>query len=244
MAAITGWMALTFDDGPSVHRPATLRTLRAAGVPATFFDVGLRVAANPQFAGFQARQGHLVLNHTWSHPRLTGLTADRIGGQLRRTEDAFREAGAPIPFPLLRPPFGEVDAGVAAALTALGYHWVNWDVVGADWDVATTAGHIRDTVTAAFRPGLVILVHDGTIDSAAGPAATEALPEIIAEAHRQGYRFGVLDPDGAVVPAAHRDSGEPIPGITAPVPYLPMAAHSAGLEPPAPSVTVDPAAEL
>src|SRR4051812_32839485 len=68
------WMAVTFDDGPSHYRTATLRTLRSKHVPATFFDVGMRVAANPQFAGFEAREGHLVLNHTWSHPRLTTLT--------------------------------------------------------------------------------------------------------------------------------------------------------------------------
>ena len=48
------WMALTFDDGPSYYRTQTLRTLRAKRVPATFFDVGMRVHANPQFAGFEA----------------------------------------------------------------------------------------------------------------------------------------------------------------------------------------------
>ena len=31
-----GWMALTFDDGPSHYRTQTLRTLRAKRVPATF----------------------------------------------------------------------------------------------------------------------------------------------------------------------------------------------------------------
>src|SRR4051812_3220043 len=69
-----GWMALTFDAGPSYSRTRTLRTLRAARVPAPFFDVGMRVAANSQLSAFEAREGHLVLNHTWSHPHLPALT--------------------------------------------------------------------------------------------------------------------------------------------------------------------------
>src|SRR4051794_38364850 len=38
------WMALTFDDGPSHYRTETLQALRRKHVPATFFDVGMRVA--------------------------------------------------------------------------------------------------------------------------------------------------------------------------------------------------------
>src|SRR4051794_21215930 len=88
----TQWMALTFDDGPSFYRTQTLRTLRAKRVPATFFDVGMRVAANPQFAQFEARQGHLVLNHTWSHPHLSALTAPQIDSQVVRTQEVLRKA--------------------------------------------------------------------------------------------------------------------------------------------------------
>ena len=114
------WMALTFDDGPSHYRTQTLRTLRRTQVPATFFDVGMRVAANPQFAQFEAREGHLVLNHTWSHPHLPALTPAQVRRQVLRTQRVLRQAGAPMPFKLLRPPFGDVDAAVDAQLTRLG----------------------------------------------------------------------------------------------------------------------------
>ena len=175
-------MALTFDDGPSHYRTQTLRTLRRTHVPATFFDVGMRVAANPQFAQFEAREGHLVLNHTWSHPHLPTLTPAQVRRQVLRTQRVLRKAGAPMPFKLLRPPFGDVDAAVDAQLTRLGYHHVNWDVVATDWDVATTSAEIRDTIVKAFRPGLVILMHDGAIDSANGPADEAALPQVIQRA--------------------------------------------------------------
>jgi peptidoglycan/xylan/chitin deacetylase (PgdA/CDA1 family) len=239
-----GWMALTFDDGPSHYRTPTLRTLRAARVPVTFFDVGMRVAANPQFATFEAGEGHLVLNHTWSHPHLPTLTAAQVESQVLRTQEVLRKAGAPMPFKLLRPPFGDVDATVDAELTSLGYHHVNWDVVATDWDVATTGAEIRDTIVAAFRPGLVILMHDGAIDSANGPADEAALPQIIDRARQLGYCFGQLSTVGTVVPARYRGSHAPIPEVINPVPYLPLGSSSGGQLPPQPYVIVDPASQL
>ncbi|HYJ74318.1 MAG TPA: polysaccharide deacetylase family protein [Kineosporiaceae bacterium] len=238
------WMALTFDDGPSHYRTQTLRTLRRTHVPATFFDVGMRVAANPQFAQFEARQGHLVLNHTWSHPHLPALTPAQVRRQVLRTERVLRQAGAPMPFKLLRPPFGDVDAAVDAQLTRLGYHHVTWDVVATDWDVATTSAEIRDTIVKAFRPGLVILMHDGAIDSANGPADEAALPQIIRRAKQLGYCFGQVDAVGHVVPARLAPSRDPIPEVINPVPYLPLQSYSRGKLPPKPYVIVDPAAQL
>jgi len=237
-------MALTFDDGPSYYRTQTLRTLRSKRVPVTFFDVGMRVAANPQLSAFEAREGHLVLNHTWSHPHLPALTPAQVDSQVLRTQEVLRKAGAPMPFKLLRPPFGDVDAAVDAQLTSLGYHHVNWDVVATDWDVATTAAEIRDTIVQAFRPGLVILMHDGAIDSANGPADEAALPEVIDRARAQGYCFGQLNPRGAAVPARYRGSRAPIPEVINPVPYLPLQSYSRGQLPPSPYVIVDPATQL
>lgn len=238
------WMALTFDDGPSYYRTSTLRTLRRNRVPATFFDVGMRVAANPQFAGFEAREGHLVLNHTWSHPHLPTLTPAQVRSQVLRTQRVFRQAGAPMPVKLLRPPFGDINDAVAAELARLGYRYVNWDVVAVDWDVATTSDEIRDTIVSAFRPGLVILMHDGPIDSAAGAAVQAALPQVIHRARQSGYCFGLLNRRGSVVPARLPGSRAPIPEVINPVPYLPLGPTSGGQLPPRPYVIIDPAAEL
>jgi peptidoglycan/xylan/chitin deacetylase (PgdA/CDA1 family) len=238
------WMALTFDDGPSFYRTATLRTLRSKRVPATFFDLGVRVTANPQFAGFEAREGHLVLNHTWSHPRLTTLTPAQVESQVLRTQEVLRRAGAPMPFKLLRPPYGDVNDAVAGQLAGLGYRYITWDVVAVDWDVATTSAEIRDTIVAAFRPGLVILMHDGPIDSAAGAAVEGALPQVIDRARRSGFCFGLLNAAGMVVPARFRGSHTAIPEVINPVPYLPLESYSRGQVPPEPYVIIDPASQL
>ena len=233
-------VALTFDDGPSVYRTQTLRTLRRKGVPATFFDVGMRVAANPQFAGFEAREGHLVLNHTYSHSRLTDISAAQIRSEVLRTQRVFADAGAPLPFKLLRPPYGAVDDSVTATLSRLGYRSVLWDVLAVDWDVATTSEQIRDTIVAGLRPGAVVLMHDGPIDSAAGAAVQVALPRIVDDARRLGFCFGLLDMNGGVVAARLPRSTAAIPRVINPVPYLPLSETSRGQLPPRPYVIVQP----
>ncbi len=238
------WMALTFDDGPSHYRTQTLRTLRRHRVPATFFDVGMRVAANPQFAGFEAREGHLVLNHTWSHPHLPALTPEQVRSQIKRTQRVFRQAGAPLPFKLVRPPFGDLNEEVETELTNLGYQYVKWDAVAVDWDVTTTSAEIRDTLVKEFRPGLVILMHDGPVDSAAGAAVEAALPQVIRRARKEGYCFGQLNERGEVVHAKLPASRAPIPRVINPVPYLPLESYSGTKKPPKPYVIIDPADEL
>ena len=129
-------------------------------------------------------------------------------------------------------------------LTGLGYHHVNWDVVATDWDVATTPAEIRDTIVKAFKPGLVILMHDGAIDSAAGAADEVALPQVIERGRAAGYCFGQLNPEGKVVPARYHSSHRPVPEVINPVPYLPLESYSRGKVPPAPYVVVDPAKQL
>src|SRR5262245_57864419 len=65
-------VALTFDDGPDGRStPALLELLKSEGIPATFFCIGKRVAAERELTGRVAREGHLLANHTYHHSNLT-----------------------------------------------------------------------------------------------------------------------------------------------------------------------------
>ena len=103
---------------------------------------------------------------------------------------------------------------------------------------------IRDTIVTAFQPGLVILMHDGPIDSAAGAAVEAALPQVIDQARRSGFCFGLLNAAGMVRPAKLRGSHAAIPEVINPVPYLPLESYSGGQLPPDPYVIIDPASQL
>src|SRR5690348_474376 len=73
--ACVGYVALTFDDGPTPGNTATLLdTLRAAGARATFFNVGENVRAHPDLARAQLAAGMWIGNHSLSHPHMLTLS--------------------------------------------------------------------------------------------------------------------------------------------------------------------------
>ncbi|RKS68045.1 peptidoglycan/xylan/chitin deacetylase (PgdA/CDA1 family) [Motilibacter peucedani] len=236
-------VALTFDDGPSSFRPRTLEVLREHGVPATFFDVGARVRANPHLVAFAAAEGHLVLNHTDTHPRLADLPDEQVRSEVRETEQALAAAGVEPAFKAVRPPFLSTDEGVRGVLSDLGYLEVLATFGVPDYDPATTAEQIVAEVLEKAEPGAVVVLHDGAIDSGAGAATVEALPAIITGLRERGYELGLLDASGSAVPATLQHRSDPVPPVQAPVPYRPLVHESP--EPPAPwvvSVGVGPGA--
>jgi peptidoglycan/xylan/chitin deacetylase (PgdA/CDA1 family) len=204
----------------------------------------MRIDANPHLARAEARERHLVLNHTYSHPNLGQSTPESIRRQLLEAEAAAAAAGAPFPFKVLRPPFLSANAQVRAEAAALGYTVINTGadtgtgrlVLFNDWLLATTAEQIRANAERNLRRGVTFLLHDGPIDSPAGAAVVSALPRIIDDARRRGFCFGQLDRTGQVVAARHVPTREPIPSVTAPVPYLALSDTS--ITPPEPYVIV------
>ena len=66
----THTVALTFDDGPNRYTPAVLDALKALGVRATFFIVGKMAKAHPEMLARIAAEGHLLANHSATHPLL------------------------------------------------------------------------------------------------------------------------------------------------------------------------------
>ena len=193
----SGWVALTFDDGPGRDTGAVLDVLAAAGVPATFFVLGSPVERLPDTVLRTARGGHEIGNHGYSHTSLLRLSNDAMRREIRRTDRAIRATGV-TPLPLLRPPYGAWDGvggRVDRVASSLGYRVVTWTVDPTDY--RATSEQIRSRVRAGLRPGAVVLLHDGTRSA---PKMISALPGIIRDAHDRGYCLGVLDERGRVVP--------------------------------------------
>ena len=64
-----GVVALTFDDGPYIYTGSVLDTLKAAGVPATFFVNGdnwgsILAEENQALVRRMVEEGHQVGSHT------------------------------------------------------------------------------------------------------------------------------------------------------------------------------------
>src|SRR5437588_9377416 len=104
------YVALTFDDGPSAKlTPRLLDLLAARHIKATFFLIGENAADYREIVAREAREGHEIANHSWSHPTLAKMSDDGVRSQLRRTEDAIRSSIGTAPT-LLRPPYGSISA--------------------------------------------------------------------------------------------------------------------------------------
>jgi len=153
-------LALTYDDGP--NDPHTLRLLEVLarnGVQATFFLIGSYVQQHPEIAREIVQAGHVVGNHTFTHPLLIFKSEAEIRRELSQCRAALQDAVGEHSN-LFRPPFGGRRPAVLRIARQLGFEPVMWTVTGYDWN-APPAEVIERKVSNQIRGGDVILLHDG-----------------------------------------------------------------------------------
>ena len=153
-------IALTYDDGPNdPHTLRLLEVLAKRSVHATFFLIGRYVQQRPEIVREIVSAGHVVGNHTFTHPLLIFKSEAEIRQQLSACRSALQDAVG-SPSRLFRPPFGGRRPAVLRIARELGLEPVMWNVTGYDWN-APPAATIERKVTNQIRGGDVILLHDG-----------------------------------------------------------------------------------
>jgi len=153
-------IALTFDDGP--NDPYTLHLLDVLArheVKATFFMIGRFVRERPQIARAVAEAGHVIGNHTDSHPNLIGCLPAQVRIQLDECERELSDAVGQHSR-LFRPPFGGRLPHVLHVVRERGLQTIMWSVSSRDWSLPTT-DRIEQQVASRIRGGDVVLMHDG-----------------------------------------------------------------------------------
>src|ERR1700756_1689426 len=86
-------LALTFDDGPNpAITPKLLDLLDRYNAKATFFLIGRYVRECPELVQETAARGHLIGNHTETHPNLLRRSRREIRIELRLCHDAIKSA--------------------------------------------------------------------------------------------------------------------------------------------------------
>ena len=184
-AVCTGYVGLTFDDGPSGNTSALLNALTQNGLRATMFNEGQYAAANPSLVRAQVGAGMWVGNHSYTHPHLTSLSQAQIDSEISRTQSAIAAAGGGTP-KLFRPPYGETNATVKAVEARYGLTEILWNVDSQDWNGAST-----DAIVAAagrLTNGQVILMHDWSANTLA------AIPRIARGLAARGLCAGMISP--------------------------------------------------
>ena len=192
------YVALTFDDGPSMYTPRVLRLLRRARARATFFVIGSRAAARPDLVRAESLLG-AVGNHTWTHPRLASLKRRAVIRQLLRTQAAIVRATGGVRPLLFRPPYGVGTPAETAAVHALGLVDVRWSLDSLDSRPGATAASVVRNVIAGLRPGAIVLLHD------IHPRAVAALPRILRALRRRSLTPVTIPELVALDPPSHAE---------------------------------------
>ena len=172
-------MVLTFDDGPdSRYTPAVLDTLAEYDVHAMFFVCGEMAELRPDLLERMVDEGHVVGNHTWSHPLLTQLSRSQIRSQMERTSDVVEEACGVRPA-WFRAPYGAWNRAAFQIGAELGMEPMAWTVDTLDWQTPG-ARTIADRVEKGAAPGVVVLSHDAGGDrSQSVRALRDYLPDLL-----------------------------------------------------------------
>ena len=159
--------ALTYDDGPNDGATSALLDLLAANnARATFFMIGKHVRVRPELVRRVHAAGHLIGNHTETHPWLAWQSATRIREELQHCQHALEDVlGAPVRY--FRPPHGARRPAVFRAAQELELKVVQWNVMGWDWQPIGADGILAriDKGLARTRRssiGANILLHDGS----------------------------------------------------------------------------------
>ncbi|MEU4425666.1 polysaccharide deacetylase family protein [Actinoplanes sp. NPDC024001] len=196
-----GYVALTFDDGPTTGTTNQLiSTLRSAGATATVFPTGQNASNNPSLMQAYKNAGLQIGNHSWDHPHLITMSQSQMQSQLSRTQQAIQQTAGVTPA-VFRPPYGETNATLKSVASSLGLREVIWDVDSQDWN-NVSASQIRQAASRLTN-GQLILMHDW-------PAATiQALPGILQDLQARNLCTGHISPSTgrAVAPSGTNPGG-------------------------------------
>ena len=178
-------VALTFDAGSDTGAAAEILDLLAAeGVRASFGMTGAWAQANPALVRRMVDEGHLLINHTQTHPYMTQLNRSERLAELRAADDAVSAVTGRTMQPFFRPPYGDQDDSVLADIARDGYRWsVMWTVDSLGWKGLAPAD-VAARVLGAADDGAIVLMHVGSLST-----DVDALPAIIDGLRAGGYAF-------------------------------------------------------
>ncbi|MET7358635.1 polysaccharide deacetylase family protein [Streptomyces sp. NPDC005562] len=183
-------MVLTFDDGPDPrYTPRILRTLRKHDVRAVFFVCGEMAVDNKDLLREMADDGHLIGNHTWTHPLLTRMSRAAMRDEIERTSDVIEDVTGDVPT-WFRAPYGAWNRNAFQIGAALGMEPLAWTVDTLDWTEPGAKTIVR-RVHAGAGPGVVVLSHDAGGDRS---GSVEALRSYLPQLLDSGYRITLPHP--------------------------------------------------
>jgi peptidoglycan/xylan/chitin deacetylase (PgdA/CDA1 family)/uncharacterized caspase-like protein len=187
-------IVLTFDDGPHPrYTDRALEILKKNRIKSVFFQLGSNIGTlkaskiQPTKASSATRRlveaGFTVGSHAFTHNQLPAMSDRQLAEEIEQTNRMLEDV-TNVPTVLFRPPYGDKDPKVNAAIQAHKMKNILWSIDSRDW-ADPVAKSIANRVIGEARKlnrGIVLLhdIHERTI---------EALPAIIETLRKDGFRF-------------------------------------------------------
>jgi len=181
---------LTFDAGyENNNMPTILEALKKHDVSATFFVVGNFLTTHPELVIQMAVEGHIVANHTYSHPDMSKIsTIDAFSKELKDVETLYEKiTGQPME-KFYRPPQGKYSESNLQMAKELGYKTFFWSLAYVDWyeDKQPSKEEAFEKLLGRIHPGAIVLLHSTSSTNA------QILDELLTKWEEMGYHFKSL----------------------------------------------------
>lgn len=182
-------MYITFDCGyENGFTPDMLDVLKQEQVTAAFFVTQTFIRDNVDLVKRMKEEGHLVCNHTVTHPSMPGKSVEEQKKELLECENYMKQATGYELDLFYRPPKGEYSQQSLQVAKDLGYTTVFWSIAYLDYDVNNQPSkeHVVEHFRKYYHPGAIPLLHN------VSQANHDALQQVLQDLKREGYTFGSL----------------------------------------------------
>lgn len=180
---------LTFDAGyENGYTESILDVLKETEVPAAFFMVGTYIKNHPEIIKRMEEEGHIVGNHSMTHPDMTQIGEKMFRKELEDTAAEYmRVTGKEMP-KFYRPPQGKYSLSNLQQASDMGYTTVFWSLAYVDWNVDSqpTKEQAFSKLLPRLHPGTILLLHSTSQTNA------DILKELITKYREMGYEFKSL----------------------------------------------------
>ena len=182
---------LTFDAGyENGHTAKILDTLKKHNVKATFFVVGNFIETSPDLVKRMVKEGHLVGNHTFTHPDMSKIaTEEAFRQELSKLEDLYEKTTDKKMKKYYRPPQGKYSESNLKMAKEMGYHTIFWSLAYVDWYESDqpTREEALEKMVPRIHPGAIVLLHSTSATNA------QVLDELLTRWEEKGYSFKRVD---------------------------------------------------
>lgn len=185
-------MYLTFDEGyENGYTSKILDILKGNNVKAAFFVTKPYITANKDLIKRMVAEGHLVCNHSNTHPSMPSVAIkgqSAFDKEFTDTEAAFTEVtGKEMP-KFFRPPMGNYSELSLYYTNALGYKSIFWSFAYKDWETNNQPdeAYAKNLMKQRTHNGAILLLH------AVSKTNTNILDSMLKEWKSNGYDFKTL----------------------------------------------------